>query len=100
MTDPRPRDRDLAREAAIHQAVSTAVYLGMMIGFTVALTRRDWLARQGTRLVRWVRRQPSDAARAHEDREVAVFRRELADYERGQAHQHRPPAGGLYAPPS
>lgn len=43
-------DAELARQAAIQSAVSNLVYLAVMIGFTVAVTKRDAL----TRLVlRW-----------------------------------------------
>jgi hypothetical protein len=69
---------DLARDAALQSLVSNAVYLLVMLGFTLALANRDKLGRLALRLGRrW------SAARAAEERTVAEFRRELSDYEHG-----------------
>jgi hypothetical protein len=69
---------DLARDAALQSLVSNAVYLAVMLGFTVALANRDRLGRLALRLGRrW------SAARAAEERTVAEFRRELSDYDHG-----------------
>lgn len=69
---------DLARDAALQSLVSNAVYLAVMLGFTLALANRDRLGRLALRLGhRW------SAARAAEERAVAEFRRELSDLEHG-----------------
>jgi hypothetical protein len=69
---------DLARDAAVQSLISNAVYLAVMLGFTVALANRDRLGRLALRVTRrW------DAARAAEERTVAEFRRELSDLEHG-----------------
>jgi hypothetical protein len=69
---------DLARDAALQSLVSNAVYLAVMLGFTLALANRDRIGRLMLRLGRrW------SAARAAEDRAVAEFRRELSDYDHG-----------------
>jgi hypothetical protein len=69
---------DLARDAALQSLVSNAVYLLVMLGFTLALANRDRLGRLALRVGRrW------SAARAAEERTVAEFRRELSDYEHG-----------------
>jgi len=71
---------DLARDAALQSLVSNAVYLAVMLGFTLALANRDRLGRLMLRLGRkW------SAARAAEERAVAEFRRELSDLEHGGA---------------
>lgn len=67
---------DVARDAALQSLVSNAVYLAVMIGFTLAVTRRDWVTRQLARVQhRW------SARHAAEDRAVAEFRTELSDLE-------------------
>lgn len=71
---------DLARDAALQSLVSNAVYLAVMLGFTLALANRDRLGRLVLRLGgKW------SAARAAEERAVAEFRRELSDYDHGGA---------------
>lgn len=69
---------DLAREAALQSLISNAVYLAVMLGFTLALANRDRIARMWMRLGRsW------SARRAAEDKAVAEFRAELSDLEHG-----------------
>lgn len=93
---PDNSSRDVARDAAIRQAVSLAVYIGMVLALNVAFAKRETLLMQWRRLARWRRK---DAARVREDAEVAEFRREISSWERGGGP---PPAqeGGLYASPS
>ncbi len=69
---------DLARDAALQSLVSNAVYLLVMLGFTLALANRDKLGRL---VLRFGRRW--SAARAAEESAVAEFRRELSDLEHG-----------------
>lgn len=51
--DDRPSDADTARQAAITSLVSNLVYLAVIIGFSVAVTRRDMLGRLALRWRRW-----------------------------------------------
>lgn len=75
-TEPARSPADLAREAALQSLVSNAVYLAVMLGFTLALANRDRLGRLALRLARRY-----SAARAAEDRVMAEFRAELSDLE-------------------
>lgn len=49
----RADDRDVARQAAISSLVSNLVYLALIIGFTVAVSRRDAIGRLALRYRRW-----------------------------------------------
>jgi hypothetical protein len=80
MTEPEPTTGKIARDAAVSSLVSNGVYLAIMIGLAVALTRRDWVTRQAQRVRASVRREWRGW---HEDRMVADFQRELSDYEHG-----------------
>lgn len=51
--DTRADDRDVARQAAITSLVSNLVYLALIIGFTVAVSRRDAIGRLALRWHRW-----------------------------------------------
>ena len=65
---------DLARDAALQSLISNAVYLAVMLGFTLALANRDRIGRLALRVgQRW------SAAQAAEERAVAEFRAQLAD---------------------
>lgn len=72
--DGRRGRADLARDAALQSLVSNAVYLAVMLGFTLALANRDRIGRLALRIgARW------SARAAAEDRAVAEFGAELAD---------------------
>lgn len=65
---------DLARDAALQSLISNAVYLAVMLGFTLALANRDRIGRLALRVgQRW------SARAAAEDRAVAEFGAEIAD---------------------
>jgi hypothetical protein len=49
----RPDDRDVARQAAIQSLVSNLVYLALILGFTIAVSRRDAITRLALRWRRW-----------------------------------------------
>ncbi len=74
--------RNLARDAALSAAVSEGVFLLVMVGITVWMTRREWLMLQARRL-RAVVREDWRGWRA--EREVQEFRRAVSDYEHGEA---------------
>lgn len=71
-------DAKIAREAAIHSLVANGVYLLLMVGITVALTRRDWLARQALRARRVM---SQDRRKLRADQQVADLRRDISAYE-------------------
>jgi hypothetical protein len=74
----------LARDAAVSSLVSNAVYLAVMVGLAVAITRKDWIARQAARARAAVRR---DWRKWSAAREISEFRAEVSRYEHdgGQA---------------
>ena len=79
MTDEQtPPTSKVARDAAVSSLVSNGVYLAVMVGLAVVLTRRDWVERQAQRLQAAVRREYRGWRTA---REVADFQRELSDWE-------------------
>lgn len=78
MTEPEPTTGKVARDAAVSSLVSNGVYLAIMIGLAVALTRRDWVARQAQRFRASVRREWRGW---QTDRTVADFRRTISDFE-------------------
>lgn len=73
----RESERDAAREAAIRSLVSNGVYLLMMIGFTVAISKRDELVRLWMRARRIARREEPAEVRSR----LAAFRREVSEIE-------------------
>jgi hypothetical protein len=80
MSDPTGK---VARDAAVSSLVSNAVYIGIMVGLALVVTRKDWLARQAARARAAVRR---DWRKWDTAREVSDFRAEVSRYEhRGQA---------------
>lgn len=69
------KDRSV-RDAAIEQAVTTLVYIGLMLGVSYALAKRDELQRAGARVAAWWREQaPADEQR------VAEFRRDVSAWD-------------------
>lgn len=69
-----PTTGQVARNAAVKELVSTGVYLALMIGFTVAISKRDALARARMRAERVFRHRPP----AWHDGLVAELRTELS----------------------
>ena len=95
MSEQRPASSaDTAREAAISQAVSVLVYIGIALAINAAITKRDVIWRTCERARRWYRRDP---ARERENREVAGLRRDLSEIEHSfdtrPSKLRRPPAG-------
>lgn len=76
--EDRPPSR-VARDAALQSLVSNAVYLAVMVGFTLAIANRDWIGRQVLRLQQWAR-----ARQAAEDAAVAELRRDISRIEHYQ----------------
>jgi hypothetical protein len=68
----------IARDAAVSSLVSNAVYIGVMVVLAVAVTRKDWLARQAARARAAVRRDWRQWSAA---REVADFRADVSRFE-------------------
>lgn len=68
----------IARDAAVSSLVSNAVYLGVMVGLAVVITRKDWIARQGARARAAIRR---DWRGWHAAREVSDFSAEVSRWE-------------------
>lgn len=80
-----------ARKAAIDQAISTIVYLSIMIAAGWAATAgRDTIARYWMAAKAW--RRPRDPYAA----DVAAFRRDIADISRGTEGPDTTRVKGLY----
>lgn len=47
------RDRDVARQAAISSLVSQLVYIAIIVGVSVAISKRDAITRAVMRVQRW-----------------------------------------------
>lgn len=73
----RESERDAARDAAIRSLISNGVYLLMMIGFTVAISKRDHLTRLWMRARRIARREEPPEVGV----KLASFRREVSEIE-------------------
>lgn len=73
--EDRLTDADVARQAAIASLVSNLVYLAVLVGFSVALARRDWIGRQVARVRGWGRPRPVEwgEAKAELYRDIARF---------------------------
>lgn len=76
MPDDRQTDGEVARQAAIASLVSNLVYLAVLVGFSVALARRDWIARQVKRARQWGQPRPVECGEA-----LAELRRDIARFE-------------------
>lgn len=76
MPDDKSTDAEVARQAAIQSLVSNLVYLAVMIGFTVAITKRDAIGRLILRYRHWQQPKPVEYGEAlHE------LRRDIARFE-------------------
>ena len=76
MPDDKRTDAEVARQAAISSLVSNLVYLAVLVGFSVALARRDWIGRQVMRVRAWGKPRPLECGEAlHE------LRRDIARLE-------------------
>lgn len=80
----------IARDAAVSQAVSTLVYIGIAAAISLVITKRDIF----TRARMWLTRERVSPEEAHARREVAGLRRDLADIEHG--HDSSDWKRGLY----
>lgn len=85
---------DIVREAALSQAASLLVYIGISVAITVAIAKRDALTRAWMRYKRWARRDPEKIRRS---RLLAELRRDISLIE----HSDEQPRGrttprGLY----
>lgn len=89
------RDEDGAelRMVALRSLVANMIGLGLQIGIIVAISKRDWLARQALRY-RWYLRQEWKQAR--ERALIAELRRDISEIEHGTRAAARPETGGLY----
>ena len=95
--DPRDPGK-IARDAALQSLVSNAVYLVLMLGVTVAITKRDALTRMYMRVVRTAMHDPR---KVEWRKALADFLRELSEIEHGMNVPERPAEtretpGGLY----
>ena len=76
MADERSTDAEMARQAAIQSLVSNLVYLAVMIGFTLAISKRDAIGRLILRWRQWQQPKPVEYGEAlHE------LRRDIARFE-------------------
>jgi hypothetical protein len=95
MTDEQqrpPSSADMAREAAINQAVSLVVYIGLALAINAAILKRDAIWRAVARVKRWYRMDP---AKEREARAVAELRRDISAIE----HSFDPRPSKLRRPP-
>lgn len=78
--DPgQPSTGKVARDAAVHELVSFGVYVALVVGFSVAIAKRDALARAQMRARQFIFPPRLD----WHDAEVAAFRRDLSAYDHG-----------------
>lgn len=76
MDSEHATDADVARQAAIQAFVSNLVYLALMMGLTVAITKRDAIGRLVLRWKQWRTPRPVQYGEAlHE------LRRDIARFE-------------------
>ena len=78
MTEPEQPTSKVARDTAVSSLISNGVYLAVMIGLAVEITRRDWVVRQAARLQGAIRQEWRGY---HTAREVADFRRDISEWE-------------------
>jgi hypothetical protein len=74
--DERQTDADVARQAAIQSLVSNLVYVAVLLGFSLAIARRDWVARQVMRVRAWGKPRPIEYGDA-----LTELRRDIARLE-------------------
>jgi hypothetical protein len=89
MTDQQPRQPSAA-EVAMHEAITTLVYIGVSLAVSAAILKRDAV----TRLWRRLRHRPLTPEQARLRRLTAELRRDLARIEHGDTPP--PAARGLY----
>jgi hypothetical protein len=87
-------DADVARRAAVEQAVSTLTYVAVMVAMSWLLLQRDVLRGLWKRL----RHPPMSPEAAREARMLAELRRDIAAFEHPARPAPRP--RGLYEPPA
>ena len=76
MADERSTDAEVARQAAISSLISNLVYLAVMVGFTLAIAKRDAIGRLVLRWRQWQQPKPVEYGEAlHE------LRRDIARFE-------------------
>jgi hypothetical protein len=86
MTEPEPETpraeqqtaARVARDAALQSLISNAVYLAIVLGVTVGIARRDFIARQAMRARRFIRQ---DWRTEREDAAVADLRRKMSEFD-------------------
>lgn len=84
MTEPEPdtpREQTtarVARDAAVQSLVSNAVYLAIVLGVTVGIARRDFIARQAMRARRFIRQ---DWRSEKDEAVVAEWRRRISEFD-------------------
>jgi hypothetical protein len=86
-------DADVARRAAVEQAVSTLTYIAVMLAVSWALLQRDMVRGMWRRL----RQPPMSPQAAREARMVAELRRDIAAFEHPAQPAKR--TRGLYEDP-
>lgn len=73
--------RTVAKDAALSALVSEGVFLAVMVGLTVWMTRREWLLLQARRLQAMMR---EDWRGWRTEREVQELRADISRYEHGE----------------
>lgn len=88
-------ERAELRMVAMRSLVTNMIGLGLQVGIIVAISKRDWLARQARRY-RWYLRQEWRGAR--ERALIAELHRDLSEIEHGSRAAWPPEqqAGGMY----
>jgi len=74
--EQQPRDRDVARQAAISSLVSQLVYIAVVVGITVAISKRDAIRRWQMRVQSWTTAAPPAYGPA-----LLELRRDIARFE-------------------
>lgn len=69
-------DKRSVRDAAVEQAVTTLVYIGLMLALSYALARRDQWQHLGARAAAWWR-----GPGAADDLKVAEFNRDVSTWD-------------------
>jgi hypothetical protein len=89
---PAKTPQQIARDEAVRQVVGTLCYIGVVLGISWIITKRDvlWRARRRAELA-WKQRNADPYAA-----QVAEFRREINDLSRGTAGPDTSHAAGLY----
>ena len=76
MTDENRSDADAARQAAIQSLVSNLVYVAVMVGVSLAITKRDAIGRLILRYKQWQQPRPVEYGEA-----IHELRRDIARFE-------------------